>query len=197
MTISHKIIMKKIFYGIAIFLFSVAIGYYISSNLKTQKHSSLSQENLIQNTQNEFNITTVETVQADEKLEFDAEFAQKKYYDECGHFSFQYSELPKELVNLTRQEIEDLYDDWEVESFSPTSLTLSQEINSICDDHYIIKLGDNNIEVFNLKNDGELELYKETDISKNYLPPEDIETLTQGIAVYGKAKLNSTLEDFE
>ena len=47
MTISHEIIMKKIFYGIAIFLFSVAIGYYISSNLKTQKQSSLSQENLM------------------------------------------------------------------------------------------------------------------------------------------------------
>ena len=42
-----------------------------------------------------------------------------------------------------------------------------------------------------------MELYKETDISKDYLPPDDLETLSQGIAVYGKAKLNSTLEDFE
>ena len=188
--------MKKIFYGIAIFLFSFAIGYYESSSLKTLKQS-LSQNSGDSNIQNQFNITTVETIQTDEKLQFNAEFAQKKYYDECGHFTFQYSELPKELVNLTRQEIEDLYDDWEVESFSPTSLTLSQEINSICNDHYIIKLGENNIEVFNLKNSGELELYKETDISKDYLPPDDLETLSQGIAVYGKAKLNSTLEDFE
>jgi hypothetical protein len=139
----------------------------------------------------------VETSQTDEKLSYNAEFALKKYYDECGHFTFQYSELPIELVNLTRQEIEDLYDDWEVETFSSDTLVLSQEINNFCDEHYMIKLGENNIEIYNVGNGGSLSLYKETDISKEYLTNEDINTLEEGIYVYGKGKLNATIEDFE
>ena len=66
----------------------------------------------------------------------------KKYYDECGHFKFQYAELPVELINLTKEEVEDLYDDWEVEEFSSNSVVLCKEINSICDEDFFIKLGE-------------------------------------------------------
>ena len=139
----------------------------------------------------------VETAQSEEKVSYNADFALKKYYDECGHFKFQYSELPVELVNLTREEVEDLYDDWEVEEFSSNSIVLCKEINSICDEHFLVKLGQNNVEIYKVGNGASLTLYKETDISREYLTKDDIEKLEEGFYVYGIGKLNSVIEDFE
>ena len=42
-----------------------------------------------------------------------------------------------------------------------------------------------------------LVLYKTTDISREYLPAEDISKLEQGMYVFGEGKLNSIIEDFE
>ena len=138
--------MKRfLYYGLLIFLFSIAIGYYYASVWKENKDiiyaEQISKNEIVDNQ------TILQTSQTEEKIFYNATFALKKYYDECGHFSFQYSELPKEIVNLTKNEIEELYKEWEIEEFSSNSLVLSQEINSICNEHYLVKLGDNNIEI--------------------------------------------------
>lgn len=190
--------MKKLFYGFLIFICSFGIGYYYSSIWKSQKEGSVADSIINVNEINELkNENTIEASQTEEKVSYNASFALKQYYDECGHFSFKYSELPKELINLTKKEVEDLYKDWNVEEFSSNSLVLSQEVNNICDEHYIVKMGENNVEIYKIGNGGSLTLYKETDISKEYLPSEDIKTLEEGIAVYGNGKLNATIEDFE
>lgn len=187
--------MKRIiFYGLLIFIFSIGIGYYYSSIWK-QNRDDIAIEYIETNEEN-LN-ETVETSQVEEKISHNAEFALKKYYDECGHFSFQYAELPNELINLTRNQVEELYTEWEVEEFSSNSLVLSQEINSICNEHYLVKLGNSNVEIYQVKNNGNLSLYKETDISKEYLTEDDILNLEKGVLVYGNGKLNSILEDFE
>lgn len=187
--------MKRIiWYGILIFVFSFWIGYYYSTIWKKGENNFSQSENDFVNL---INNNVVETSQIEEKIAYNANFALKKYYDECGHFTFRYSELPKELVNLTKSELEELYDEWEVEEFSSNSVVLCQEINSICDEHYLVKLGENNIEIYNIGNGGALNLYKETDIGKEYLTAEDLETVGEGIIIYGKGKLNSIIEDFE
>lgn len=182
--------MKKIILSMFIFVFSIAIGYYYSSlwkkeNVSIIEDNSVIEENMIQETSFE-----------EEKLSYSAEFALKKYYDRCGHFNFSYAELPAELVNLTENEIEDLYDDWRVEEFSDNSVVLSQNIDDICDEHFVIKLGDENIEIFHQKNNN-LEFYKSTNISKEYLTSADISNLNEGICVFGSGNLNSVIEDFE
>ena len=98
---------------------------------------------------------------------------------------------------MTKSEIEELYREWEVEDFSSNSLILSQEVNSICNEHFLVKLGNKNIEIYQVGNGGELRMYKNTEISKEYLTPEDIETLENGIMIYGTGNLNSIIEDFE
>ena len=188
--------MKRVlYYGLLIFIFSVGIGYYYSSVWKHNKEN-IATEN-INNNLTINNEITLETFQTDEKLSFDAEFELKKYYDECGHFILKQAELPKELINLKRNEIEELYEEWEVEEFSKDKLILSQEINSICDEHYLVKLGDSNVEIYQIGNGGLLNLYRETDISKEYLTEEDVSTLQNGILIYGTRNLNSIIEDFE
>ena len=213
---------RTIFYGILIFIFSMGVGFLFSKMWVNQKmadanlkvvgdeiqylNSSITDQLSLNNssfssTANSTNMSnsldTISTSSTEEKVSPNAEFALKKYYNECGHFKFEYAKLPEELVNLTKEEVEDFYDDWEVEEFSANKVVLVKEISSLCDEHFIIKLGEKYVQIFHLESDGNLVLYKTTDISRDYLPAEDISKLEQGMYVFGEGKLNSIIEDFE
>ena len=155
-----------------------------------------SNKNILEREENISN-EILEASSVEEKILPTAEFAMKKVYNECGHFKFEYAELPQELVNLTEEELKDYYKDWEIEEFSQARVILAKEINSLCDEHFIIKLGEKYVQVFHLEADGNLVLYETTDISREYLPEEDIKKLEEGVYVFGEGKLNSVLEDFE
>lgn len=195
--------MKKIvFFGILIFIVSVGVGYIYSSSFidKDNFKEKYLHANQVQeySETNSIELKTIEAVSEEKKVVPSTEFAIKKYYDECGHFKFEYEELPKELINLTKQEIDDYYnDEYEVEEFNNNTLILSKEINGLCDEHFVLKLEDENVEVYKMNTDGSYSLYKTTEISKEYLPAEDIEKLEEGLYVYGEGKINASLEDFE
>jgi len=191
--IMHNTCMKRIiFYSILIFIFSCFIGFFYSRIWKTNNDELSKQMNNV----NELNIVT-ETFSNEEKISFNSTFAIKKYYDECGHVEVNYSELPTELINLSKTEVEQLYSDWNVEEFSSNNVILSQEEDSICNEHYVVKLSDNNVDIYHLEQDGEEKLYKTTNVIKEYLTQEDINNLENGIYVYGKENINSVIEDFE
>lgn len=192
--------MKKEFIYIIILSICLAMVIYgIIGLLKINMSKYNEEVGIVENIQNiDSNIeNTVSTVSQEKKVLPTTKFALKKFYDECSHFEYEEAELPIELVNLTRQEIEDYYDDWEVEEFSEKKLVLCKEINGYCNEHFLIKLDDNNVNIYRLSTLGEFKKYKETDIVKDYLTKEDIEKLTEGITVYGEGKLSSVLEDFE
>lgn len=195
--------MKKIiFLGILVFIVSVGVGFLYTRlfyNTENNQQSAQFELNNIEDygVQNYTKLQTLEASSEDEKLSPNASFAIKEYYDECGHFNFKYYELPTEIVNMTRQEIEDYYDEYEVEDFENDNLVLTREINGLCDEHFFITLVDNHIEVMKLKADGSFIPYQKTDISKEYLPEEDIKQLEEGIYIYGSGKINSVIEDYE
>jgi hypothetical protein len=181
---------KIIFYGILIFIISILAGYFYSSLWKNN-NEEISYENQIKLE------NIAETVSVEEKVSYNSSFALKKYYMGCGHLKTQYSELPIEIINLTENEVKDLYNEWNVEKFSSDEVVLSKDVDGICDEHYILKLGEDNIDVYNIDEEGETKLYKSTNISTDYLTSEDIQNLEEGITVYGISNLNSALEDFE
>ena len=109
---------KKFLYAILIFLFSMGIGFVFSKMWINQKLEDANLQlvgdnfeisnvqrketnDIIKNVALNSN-EVVETASSEEKLSPNAEFALKKFYNECGHFKFEYAELPKELVNLTK-----------------------------------------------------------------------------------------------
>ncbi len=143
------------------------------------------------------NETIATTAIEEEKVSPNSSFALKKHYDECNHFDYEEAELPKELVNLNQQEVETYYEDWEVEEFSKDKLVLSKEMNGYCNQHFLIRLDDEAVNVYRMGTLGELKEYKKTDIASDYLPEEDIENLEEGITVFGEGKLSAVLEDFE
>ncbi len=63
--------------------------------------------------------------------------------------------------------------------------------------HYLIKSENGYICVYYLNDENEELLYKKTDISIDYLSPEDVSRLMDGIVVVGSEELNKILEDFE
>lgn len=180
------------FYSILIFMFSCLIGFFYARIWKSNNGDVAIESNMVNN-----NIQVTETYSTEEKLGFNSTFAIKKYYGQCGHFEFNYSELPKELVNLTKKEIENLYPDWNVEEFSSSGVVLAKNEDNICNDHYVIKLNDGNVDVYHLEQNGEESLYKSTNIMNEYLTQDDINNLKTGIYVYGKGNINSVIEDFE
>lgn len=63
--------------------------------------------------------------------------------------------------------------------------------------HYLVKAENNSIVVYYIDAEENNILYKETEISVNYLSEADVKSLKAGIDVYGVENLNKLLEDFE
>lgn len=193
--------MKKYwFYGILIFIFSVIIGY--SYSRIWNDHNSNNVQNLVYESDYKINGNIeqneiIETVSEEEKVLPTTSFAIKKIFSQCGHFNFSYTELPLEIINLKKEEVERVYNDWKVEEFSEKEIIISKEFDELCDEHFIIKLDNGFVKIYNKIDENNIKLYKETEIAKEYLTQDDIQKLEIGILVYGRGQLNSIIEDFE
>lgn len=141
------------------------------------------------------NATTVSATE--EKLASNAILNLKKYYRECEHTINEYVELPQELVNMTEEEVQEQYSDWEVIGFEKGKLTLYREFDDVCQEHFKLRLEDGNVVVYIVNNDGTESLYEKTGISSEYLTETDLINMQDGLEIYGKEELNQIIEDFE
>lgn len=196
--------MKKwmvILFLIIVIIVAVFIGTSIfklennDNNPKQQQEENTNTENKIENVMK--NDISIDINSEEEKISPNATLILKKTYKECGHSIKDYAVIPEELVNLTKEELEEQYKDWKVEKFTPLDITLTKEIEGKCNEHYILKLKDGVIAIYEEKED-ESEVLKEmTGISTEYLTENDKMELEKGIKVYGKEELNSMIEDYE
>ena len=141
------------------------------------------------------NATTVSATE--EKLASNAILILKKYYRKCEHTINEYVELPQELVNMTEEEVQAQYLDWEVIGFEKVKLTLYKEFDDVCQEHFKLRLEDGNVVVYIVNNDGTESLYEKTGISSEYLTETDLINMQDGLEIYGKEELNQIIEDFE
>ncbi len=141
----------------------------------------------------------IETNSNAEKISPNCEFIQKIYYSKCGHTISNYLNLPKEIVNLTQDELTEKYSDWKIEKFESNQVVLYKEIDAECGEHYLVKNKEGKVAIYkilddNLENLEELEI---TDIYTEYLTDTDKINIDKGIRVNGKQELNQLIEDFE
>ena len=191
---------KYIYWGIILFIVSLIVGYFYGQRifsgtaLVTEKELEEDKETIVSEATQEF----VSTASKEIKILPTTKFALEKKYKDCNHISFEFVELPPELINKTKEEVENLYKDWRIEEFYENKVVLYKEVEGIGDEHFIMKAGNEFIEIYKLIDNNEnTALYLTTDISIEYLPEEDIKKLEDGIEVYGKDRLNSAIEDFE
>ena len=141
------------------------------------------------------NLTTVSATE--EKLASNAILILKKYYRKCEHTINEYVELPQELVNMTEEEVQAQYLDWEVIGFEKGKLTLYKEFDEVCQEHFKLRLEGGNVVVYIVNSDGKESLYEKTGISSEYLTETDLINMQDGLEIYGKEELNQIIEDFE
>ena len=141
------------------------------------------------------NTTTVSM--AEEKVSANAILILKKYYKKCEHTINEYVELPQELVNMTKDEVQAQYPDWEVIGFEAGKVTLYKEFDDVCGEHFKLKVEDGKVVVYIVNRDGTETLYEKTNISSEYLTETDLINMQDGLEIYGKEELNQIIEDFE
>ena len=120
-----------------------------------------------------------------------------KHYKGCNHEINEYIKVPERLVNLTKDEFQNEYKDWDIKEFTTEKITLYKEFEGICGEHYILKDEDGKISIYKILENGKEEIYEKTDISIDYLPINDKESIQKGLEVNGREKLNELIESFE
>ena len=140
---------------------------------------------------------TTEVSSTEEKVAANAILILKKYYTKCDHTINEYVELPQELVNLTKEQVQEKYADWQVIGFEKGKITLYKEFDDVCGEHFKLKIEDGKVVVYTVNNDGTETLYEKTNISSEYLTETDLLNMQDGLEIYGKEELNQVIEDFE
>ena len=133
----------------------------------------------------------------EEKVSANAVLILKKYYQKCEHTINEYVELPQEIVNMTEEEVQAQYPDWEVIGFEKGKVTLYKEFEDECGEHFKLKVEDGKVVVYIVNNDGTESIYEKTNISSEYLTETDLINMQDGLEIYGKEELNQIIEDFE
>lgn len=162
---------------------------YISEKIEDECTEEYKEEQEQQN--------TTEVSSTEEKVAANAILILKKYYTKCDHTINEYVELPKELVNLTKEQVQEKYTDWKVIGFEKGKITLYKEFDDVCGEHFKLKIEDGKVVVYAVNNDGTESLYEKTNISSEYLTETDLINMQDGLEIYGKEELNQVIEDFE
>ncbi|MBP3502670.1 MAG: BofC C-terminal domain-containing protein [Clostridia bacterium] len=194
----RNIIIICIIITIAIFL--VFVYYIVNKHNKDNFNSNVSTD-LMQNTNKKIEIKDTNiistSIKEDKVISPKAILEIKQYYKKCGHTIQEKNEVPKDIVNMTRRDVEKYYDGWRIDEFSEDKILIYKENEGVCNEHYIVKDNDGYVTIYNENKDGEESFVRATDILTKYLPDEDKEILKQGIEVIGKQGLEQFLEDFE
>lgn len=192
----------------AIFVFGISLGSYLAlpkedysekneiEELENENKIIPIQDVVIRNVQEENNKNVIETVVEEVKLSPYAKMTIEKKFTRCGHSTIETIDIPTDLINMTEEEVQAKYENWEIKSFSTKSVSLYREIVANCNDHFVLKDKDGFLAIYEDVTENDMNLKEITDIDITNLPSGDIKNLKEGILVYGKDELSSLLEDF-
>ncbi|GKX30087.1 hypothetical protein SH1V18_25670 [Vallitalea longa] len=145
-------------------------------------------------------IVSVDTVK-EPKIMSSTRIEYQNYYTVDGKLEIEKEvEPPYYMINLTREQIEEFYPEYQLISFSAEKVILRTIIEDRSDKYYIIKRYNTNIGVFHdyrgEENNVNINDYlRDTiDIEVNNLVWEEQEKLNNGIIVYGEEELSEILK---
>ena len=198
----------KTFLIIVTFIVGLSVGMYygLSSNeveeVEEKDPIDSIQDVVIKNVQSENKIKEEdnkdleEVLSNEERISPYAKMIIEKKFSKCGHTTYKTLDVPKELINLTKEELAKKYSGWDVKEFSSEEFTLYRLIEANCEDHYVLREQDGYIAVYNELTEEISNLVEKTEIDVNLLREEDRFDLAEGIRIYGKEELTSLMEDF-
>lgn len=199
----YIIILLILAFCIGLIISSVIINKTKSENIESQmKTSNVDDEKISDECTDEYEAMQLEQIQettsSEVKISPNCELVLNKFYLQCEHTISENVELPQELINMTEDDLQAYFDDWEVFEFSSNKVVLYKTFEGQCNEHYLLKNIDGRIVVFKVKDNGETELYQQTDISTEYLPETDLINMQNGgLEIFTTQELNKVIEDFE
>lgn len=136
--------MKKFF--IILFTFVICsisiflIYNYIIPEKKSDNSISIN-NNIKENIVNDVEGNTIETSSEERKISYTATIILNKHYKKCNHTITSSVDVPYDMVNMSREEIEESYPGWRIIEFSEDKVSLYKEFEGMCNEHYIVRCG--------------------------------------------------------
>ena len=196
----NKVIITMISIIIIISAIFTAFAIVKANRNENAEQEQLATEEILDDCTDEYELMqeqTVKTNSEQEKTSPNCSLTIKTYFDECKHIITQYSNLPEEFVNFTKDQIQEEYPDYKIQTFTSNEIALYQEKEGECGEHYLVKDSDGIVVIYKILEDENLEKVEETSISTEYLPEADKINLVNGVRVNGQRNLNQLLENFE
>ena len=120
----------------------------------------------------------------------------KKNFKLCGHTTENKMNIPIEMVNYTKSDVEKKYTGWNIEKFTQEEVVLSKEIEANCDSHYVLKIEEEKLKIYNQITKDKCNYIDEINIQLELLPSLELAELEHGIEVYGEEELNNLVENY-
>lgn len=140
---------------------------------------------------------TVETNNKQEKTSPNCKIILKVYYEKCEHIIETKKNIEEADVNITEDELQEKFPEWEIQRFTPNEIVLYKEVDENCNEHFLLKDQEGYIAIYKLDENNNAEFFQTTEISTDYLAEKDLTEIQNGIRIYTEKELNKTLEDFE
>lgn len=190
---------------ISVTIVLLTLGFYLGFSNMRKNNSKGNSENIVnENKPSASNTSTmpvneqpVEPVNTEPVT--DIEIIYTDYYIKCNHvvedkinaYGAKISEVIKEHDdNMSKKE-------YLLTEQTDKKVVFTKKHDSYCDEHYLVKIDNGKVVVYNNVNDGVYPLYKETNISEEKLRDSLKAELKKGIFVNTKKELYSLLEDAE
>ncbi|NLJ88478.1 MAG: hypothetical protein GX327_06845 [Epulopiscium sp.] len=120
-----------------------------------------------------------------------------QYYDEKSNKTIEEKEkVPYFLIDLTKDEVQEIYYDWQVSSFSSEKVVLKKSIFTKNNSQYVLGVHDGFVAIFYNNEEDVTKVKEVTETPISSLPPEERNKLEKGIKVYSEDELIRMLEDY-
>lgn len=143
----------------------------------------------------EENLSTVST------KTYDIEVVYRDNYTLCNHtIEEKEVEYGVTLDDLKKAEIEKqklANKEYNILEESNERIVFTRNVTQNCPNHFLVKLENGSVVIYNRVKDGVNTVYKKMDISQETIMPELLEELNLGIKVDSKEELNFIIEDIE
>ena len=206
--------MKKIWIIILIIAITI-VGVVVGIGVYNDGKNKAKENNIIENKINEVSekITdecteqweeldeqakkNIEVSSSEEKISPNCSLTLKRYYKKCQHTIIEYTEIPRNLVNKTQEDLIKEYSGWEIKKYSSNEIIMYKEIDGECGEHFVLRNDNGKITIYRINENSEEVVYEKTEISVDYLTETDKVEIQNGIRVNGKEELNQLVENFE
>ena len=183
--------MKKINYVflLAIILFFIAEIFFVSSNGKKKYDSNVNLSNKIYMPQ--------EVATSSAIILPSTQIVYNYYYEEDGCVESTSEYAPHFLIGMKENELKNIFDDWQIKSFSKEKVIMQKNISGLSNQHFIIGIKDGYVAVFYQNEVDGSNLKEITNTPISSLTVEDRKRLESGIKISGEDKLIAILQDYE